>query len=61
MARRRTVADQLVAQIVAAGARHVYGIVGDSLNPVVDAIRRAAADGADRVVVNGPDGWSFAD
>lgn len=47
MARRRTVADQLVAQIVAAGARHVYGIVGDSLNPVVDAIRRAAADGAD--------------
>ncbi|WP_448058469.1 pyruvate dehydrogenase [Cellulomonas hominis] len=47
MARTRTVADQLVAQIVAAGARHVYGIVGDSLNPVVDAIRRARKDGAD--------------
>ncbi|MDM7830286.1 pyruvate dehydrogenase [Cellulomonas edaphi] len=44
---RRTVADQLVAQIIAAGARHVYGIVGDSLNPVVDAVRRAADDGAD--------------
>ncbi|MFS0705701.1 pyruvate dehydrogenase [Cellulomonas sp. 179-A 9B4 NHS] len=44
---RRTVADQLVAQIVAAGARHVYGIVGDSLNPVVDAVRRAHADGVD--------------
>jgi len=44
---RRTVADQLVAQIVAAGARHVYGIVGDSLNPVVDAVRRAREDDAD--------------
>lgn len=44
---RQTVAEQLVAQIIAAGARHVYGIVGDSLNPVVDAIRRAAKDGAD--------------
>ena len=43
---RRTVADQLVSQIIAAGARHVYGIVGDSLNPVVDAVRRAREDGA---------------
>lgn len=47
MARSSTVADQLVAQVVAAGAKHVYGIVGDSLNPVVDAIRRAQKDGAD--------------
>ncbi len=44
---RRTVADQLVSQIIAAGARHVYGIVGDSLNPVVDAVRRAKEGGAD--------------
>ena len=44
---RATVADQLVAQIIAAGARHVYGIVGDSLNPVVDAVRRARDGGAD--------------
>lgn len=47
MARSSTVADQLVAQVVAAGARHIYGIVGDSLNPVVDAVRRAREDGAD--------------
>ncbi len=47
MARSSTVADQLVAQVVAAGARHVYGIVGDSLNPVVDAVRRAQKAGAD--------------
>ncbi|MFI2754009.1 thiamine pyrophosphate-dependent enzyme [Cellulomonas sp. P22] len=45
--RLSTVADQLVAQIVAAGARHVYGMVGDSLNPVVDAVFRANQQGAD--------------
>lgn len=45
MARSSTVADQLVAQVVAAGAKHIYGIVGDSLNPVVDAVRRARAAG----------------
>ena len=42
MARSRSVADQLVGELVAAGARHIYGIVGDSLNPVVDAVRRPA-------------------
>lgn len=47
MARSSTVADQLVTQVVAAGARHIYGIVGDSLNPVVDAVRRARESGAD--------------
>ncbi|MBW0256301.1 pyruvate dehydrogenase [Cellulomonas sp. PS-H5] len=47
MARSNTVADQLVAQVVAAGAKHIYGIVGDSLNPVVDAVRRARAAGED--------------
>lgn len=47
MARRRSIADLLVAQLVAAGARHIYGIVGDSLNPVVDAVRRAHEDGVD--------------
>ena len=43
MARTRSVADQLVGQLVAAGVRHIYGIVGDSLNPVVDAVRRTRA------------------
>lgn len=46
-ARNQTVADLLVAQIIEAGAKRIYGIVGDSLNPVVDAVRRAAHDGAD--------------
>ncbi|MEP7762492.1 pyruvate dehydrogenase [Sanguibacter sp. 25GB23B1] len=45
--RNQTVADLLVAQIIEAGAKRIYGIVGDSLNPIVDAVRRAANDGAD--------------
>ncbi|MFD6135996.1 thiamine pyrophosphate-binding protein, partial [Isoptericola sp. NPDC060257] len=36
----RTVAEHLVDQLVAAGVKRIYGIVGDSLNPVVDAVRR---------------------
>ena len=35
------VAEQLVAQLIDAGVHRVYGIVGDSLNPVVDAIRKS--------------------
>jgi hypothetical protein len=37
--RRSTVADQFVEILLAAGVRRMYGVVGDSLNPVVDAIR----------------------
>ena len=36
----RTIADQLVAQLVRRASDRLYGVVGDSLNPVVDAIRR---------------------
>lgn len=36
----KTVADQLVEMLVNAGVKRVYGITGDSLNPVNDAIRR---------------------
>jgi pyruvate dehydrogenase (quinone) len=36
----RTVGEQLVSTLGEAGIRRVYGIVGDSLNPVTDAIRR---------------------
>src|SRR5262250_1526625 len=34
------VADQFAATLAAAGIRRVYGIVGDSLNGITDAIRR---------------------
>jgi pyruvate dehydrogenase (quinone) len=35
-----TVADQIVQVLRQAGVTRIYGLVGDSLNPVVDAIRR---------------------
>lgn len=35
-----TVAEQLVQVLRQAGVERIYGVVGDSLNPVVDAIRR---------------------
>jgi len=35
-----TVADSLWEMLVSAGVRRCYGIVGDALNPVVDAMRR---------------------
>ena len=36
----KTVADGLWEMLVSAGVRRCYGIVGDALNPVVDALRR---------------------
>src|ERR1700748_1467039 len=36
----KTVADQFVETLVAAGVKRIYGIVGDSLNGLTDAIRR---------------------
>ncbi|MBM2623142.1 pyruvate dehydrogenase [Actinoplanes sp. LDG1-06] len=36
----KTVADQLVEVLVQAGVERIYGIVGDSLNALSDAIRR---------------------
>lgn len=35
-----TVADQLVEILEKAGVKRIYGIVGDSLNPITDALRR---------------------
>ncbi|MDO8143534.1 MULTISPECIES: pyruvate dehydrogenase [unclassified Isoptericola] len=54
----RTVAEHLVDQLVAAGVERVYGIVGDSLNPVVDAVRRT--DGIDWVHVRHEEAAAFA-
>ncbi|HEX3953486.1 MAG TPA: thiamine pyrophosphate-binding protein, partial [Stellaceae bacterium] len=35
-----TVADQFAATLLAAGVKRVYGVVGDSLNGITDALRR---------------------
>src|ERR1700733_13158988 len=34
------VADQLVSSLLEAGVERIYGVVGDSLNPVTDALRQ---------------------
>ena len=36
----KTVAEQFVEVLAAAGVKRIYGIVGDSLNGLTDAIRR---------------------
>src|SRR6516164_900314 len=36
----RSVADQFVETLAAAGVKRIYGIVGDSLNGLTDAVRR---------------------
>jgi pyruvate dehydrogenase (quinone) len=38
----KTVADQFAETLAAAGVKRIYGIVGDSLNGITDAIRRRA-------------------
>ncbi|MEC3976700.1 pyruvate dehydrogenase [Amycolatopsis sp. H20-H5] len=58
-----TVADQLIAVLIQSGVRRIYGVVGDSLNPVVDAIRRsggAAKGGIDWVHVRNEEAGAFA-
>jgi pyruvate dehydrogenase (quinone) len=35
------VADELVTRLEEAGVERIYGVVGDSLNPATDAIRRS--------------------
>ncbi|MCK0117601.1 pyruvate dehydrogenase [Isoptericola sp. S6320L] len=54
----RSVAEHLVDQLVAAGVERIFGIVGDSLNPVVDAVRRT--DGIEWVHVRHEEAAAFA-
>ena len=37
----RTVAEELVETLAQAGVERIYGLVGDSLNPVTDALHRS--------------------
>ncbi|MEV7773094.1 pyruvate dehydrogenase [Kitasatospora sp. NPDC086791] len=53
-----SVAEQLVEVLRQAGVERVYGVVGDSLNPVVDAIRRA--EGIGWVHVRNEEAGAFA-
>ncbi|MDH6122048.1 pyruvate dehydrogenase [Kitasatospora sp. GAS204B] len=53
-----SVAEQMVEVLRQAGVERVYGVVGDSLNPVVDAIRRA--EGISWVHVRNEEAGAFA-
>ncbi|ROQ50546.1 pyruvate dehydrogenase (quinone) [Rathayibacter sp. PhB152] len=60
---QKTVADQLIAQLIDAGVARIYGIVGDSLNPIVDAVRRSggsAKGGIDWIHVRNEEAAAFA-
>jgi len=53
-----TIAEQMVRMLRDAGVQRIYGIVGDSLNPVVDAVRRT--EGIDWVHVRHEETAAFA-
>jgi pyruvate dehydrogenase (quinone) len=53
-----TIAEQMVRMLRDVGVRHIYGIVGDSLNPIVDAVRRT--EGIDWVHVRHEETGAFA-
>ena len=40
----RNYAEQLVETLEKQGVEHIYGLVGDSLNPIVDAVRRSSIE-----------------
>lgn len=59
----QSVAEQLVSQLRSAGVKRIFGIVGDSLNPIVDAVRRtggSARGGIDWVHVRHEEAAAFA-
>ena len=37
----QSVADVLVSTLEQIGVRHIFGLIGDSLNPLADAVRRS--------------------
>ena len=58
MARTTTFAELLVTQLRDMGVERIYGVVGDSLNPVVDAVR--TTDGIEWVHVRNEEAGAFA-
>src|SRR5699024_7615258 len=58
MARSTTFAQLLVTQLRDIGVERIYGVVGDSLNPVVDAVR--TTEGIEWVYVRNEEAGAFA-
>jgi pyruvate dehydrogenase (quinone) len=53
-----SVAEQLVEELRDSGVQRIYGLVGDSLNPIVDAVRRT--EGIEWVHVHNEEAAAFA-
>ena len=53
-----TLADQLIEVLLEARVERIYGVGGDSLNPMVDAVHRG--DGIQRVHVRNEEAGAFA-
>ncbi len=53
-----TLADQLIEVLRETGVHRIYGVVGDSLNPLVDALRRSG--GIDWIHVRNEEAGAFA-
>ena len=53
-----TVAESIIEALAQAGIRQVWGVVGDALNPLTDALRRQ--DGMDWVGVRHEEAAAFA-
>ena len=56
--RNRSIADQFIEVLRQAGVERIYGLVGDSLNPIVDVVRRT--EGIDWVHVRNEEAAAFA-
>ncbi|MGP9503774.1 pyruvate dehydrogenase [Specibacter sp. AOP5-B1-6] len=59
----KELATQLIEQLQSAGVRRIYGIVGDSLNPLVDAVRKTGGSekgGIDWIHVRHEEAAAFA-
>ncbi|WP_026551156.1 pyruvate dehydrogenase [Arthrobacter sp. H20] len=59
----KELATQLIEQLQASGVKRIYGIVGDSLNPLVDAVRRTGGSrkgGIDWIHVRHEESAAFA-
>jgi len=53
-----TTAEQLIEVLRQAGVKRIYGVIGDSLNPIVDAVRRA--EGIEWILVRNEEAGAFA-
>src|SRR5277367_1557424 len=50
----QTVADILVGTLEQVGVKHIFGLIGDSLNPLADAVRRSCIEWACPLLVASP-------